>query len=96
MTGFYNHEKMRALTMAAKTSDAYSADAWGPVLWVQAAQMLFDIGLNENEVEGVLRSKLTRHARDAFGEPSTYLGQLAVLVREFDRCGLRRYLELEG
>lgn len=80
MNGFYNHEKMRALTIAAKTSDAYSADAWGPVLWVKAAQMLCDMGLTDDEVEEVLRSKDTRFARDAYGEPSTYLGALYNIV----------------
>lgn len=84
--GFSNPEKMKALIIAARCSDAYSADLWGPVAWVQAAQMLIDMGLADGEVEGVLRSKLTRWARDAYGEPSTYLGQLAhnvtVLQRE--------------
>ena len=73
---FHNEEKMKALTIAEKCSDAYSADAWGPVAWVQAAQMLIDMQLTDDQVEGVLRSKLTRWARDAYNEPSTYLGSL--------------------
>ena len=74
---FSDPEEMKALIVAARCWDAYSADCWGSVAWVQAAQMLFDMGLTEAEVEGVLRSKLTRWARDAYCEPSTYLGQLA-------------------
>lgn len=80
-------EKMKALTIAARCSDAYSADMWGPVAWVQAAQMLVDMGLTDEQVEGVLRSKLTRWARDAFGEPSTYLGALYQNVLRLRREG---------
>ena len=90
---FSDPKKMKALTIAAKCADAYSADFWGPVAWVEAAQMLIDMGLTDEEVEGVLRSKLTRWARDAYGEPSTYLGQLAhqvVALRRENR--LHEYL----
>lgn len=78
--GFYNHEIMRPLVLAAKTANAYSADVWGPALWVQAAEMLCAMDLRDDQVEGILRSKLTRWARDAFGEPSTYLGVLCSKV----------------
>ena len=85
MNAISDPEKMKALTIAAKCADAYSADMWGLIAWVQAAQMLVDMGLAEEEVEGVLRSKLTRWARDAYGEPSTYLGQLAHQVSVLQR-----------
>ena len=75
-------KEMPALNVAYKCRDAYSADFWGPVLWVQAAQMLFDMGFDEKEVEWVLRSKMTRWARDDFGKPSTYLGALYKLARD--------------
>jgi hypothetical protein len=76
---------MRPLALAAATADAYSADAWGPVAWVQAAQMLCAMGLSDDEVQGVLRSKLTRWARDSYGEPSTYLGVLCQQVMTLKR-----------
>ncbi len=85
--GFYSHEKMGALILAAKTADAYSADAWGPVLWVQAAQMLLAMDLSDDQVEGVLRSKLTRWARDSWGDPSTYLGELGGSVNRLKKEG---------
>lgn len=84
---FYNEKEMKALTIAAKCSDAYSADAWGPIAWVQAAQMLIDMGLEDDQVEGVLRSKLTRWARDEYGEPSTYLGSLYQQVYQLQKDG---------
>lgn len=80
-------EKMKALTIAARCSDAYSADMWGPVAWVEAAQMLIDMDLTDEQVENVLRSKLTRWARDAFCKPSTYLGDLYHNVLQARREG---------
>ena len=71
---------MRPLRLANETIDSYSAEFWGPVEWVKAAQMLCDMGLDDQEIRGVLRSKMTRHARDAFDEPSTYLGVLCHMV----------------
>src|SRR5690606_5201867 len=74
--------KMMAAKLAWQTADAYSADIWGAVSWVQAAQMLLDMGFSEWQVRAVLRSKMTRWARDAFGEPSTWLGALYKLAHE--------------
>ena len=71
---------MTALTLAAKTSDAYSADAFGPIRWVQAAKMLLDYGLSEKQAEDVLRSKWTRWCRDHFGEPQFYVAELYRMV----------------
>lgn len=73
-------KRMPALDVAHKSADAYSADIWGPVMWVQAAQMLLEMDFNEQEVEDILRSKLTRWARDAWGDPATWIGQLCVLA----------------
>ena len=72
--------RMRAPTIAANTSDAYSADAFGPVLWVQAAQMLVELGLSDEQCEAVLRSKWTRWCRDSFGEPEYYVAELYRMV----------------
>ena len=72
--------KMTACKLAWQTADAYSADIWGAVKWTEAAQMLLDMAFTEQQVRAILRSKLTRWARDGFGEESTWLGQLAVLA----------------
>lgn len=74
--------KMLAAKLAWQTADAYSADIWGAVHWTKAAQMLLDMGFNDWQVRAVLRSKLTRWARDAYGEESTWLGQLCHLARQ--------------
>lgn len=88
---------MRPLRLAAATADAYSADAWGPVAWVNAAQMLCDMGLSDDQVRGVLRSKLTRWARDAFMEPSTYPGVLCQQVMTLKReARLNEYIGEAG
>jgi len=67
---------MRALNLAAKTADAHSADAFGPVRWVEASQMLVDLGLTDEQIKGVLRSKWTRWCRDHFSEPHYYVAEL--------------------
>ena len=69
-------EKMLACKLAWQTADAYSADIFGQVMWTQAAQMLLDMGFTSHQVRAVLRSKLTRWCRDAYGEESTWLGML--------------------
>ena len=72
--------KMIACKIAWETADAYSADIWGPVMWTEASQMLLDMGFSEAITSDILRSKLTRWARDGYGEPTTWLGQLAFLA----------------
>lgn len=72
-SGLYD---MTAVKLAAKTSDAYSADCFGPVEWVKAAEMLLDYGLTEEQAEAVLRSKWTRWCRDSFGEHQFYVAEL--------------------
>lgn len=88
-------DDMRALKVAYQTSDAYSADIWGSVMWTQAAQMLLDMGFTEQQARAVLRSKLTRWAQDAYGERSTWLGQLCYLVRK-DRGAIEAGLLGDG
>ena len=73
--------KMRSLTIAANTLDAYSADVFGPVAWVQAAQMLVDCGLSDEQCEAILRSKWTRWCRDHFGVPEYYVAELYRMVK---------------
>ena len=68
--------------VAYRTRDAYSASIWGAQLWVMAAEMLIDMGMTEDEAEEVLRSKMTRWARDAYGSKSTWIGRLHQLVQE--------------
>lgn len=72
--------KMTACKIAWETSDAYSADIWGAVMWTAAAQMLLDMGFSEKTAAQILRSKMTRWARDHFGEKSTWLGELATMA----------------
>ncbi len=73
-------DDLTALRLAAKTSDAYSADCFGSVRWVEAAKMLLDFGLTEDEAEWVLRSKWTRWCRDHFGVPENYVAELYRIV----------------
>lgn len=72
----YGLYDMSALKVAANTADAYSADCFGPVEWVKAAEMLLEYGLTEEQAEAVLRSKLTRWCRDSFGEHQFYVAEL--------------------
>ncbi len=46
----YGLYDMTAVKLAAKTADAYSADCFGPVEWVKAAEMLLDYGLTEEQL----------------------------------------------
>lgn len=69
-------QDLKALTLAAKTHDAHSASCFGSVAWVEAAQMLLDFGLTDEQAEAVLRSKWTRWCRDNFGEPKYYVAEL--------------------
>ena len=90
---------MTALTIAAKCSDAYSADIFGPVLWVRAAEVLLEMGLDSEEAEAVLRSKWTRWCRDevdgtAVGD-TMYVESLYFMVRKsIEVCGKEQIREL--
>ena len=81
--------KMRALKVAWETADAYSADMWGPVAWVQAAEMLLAMDFTEAETRAILRSKMTRWARDAWGDSATFLGALYKMAHD-NRERIRR------
>ena len=78
--GLSDKEKMVACRIAWETADAYSADIWGPVMWTEAAQMLLDMDFSEASVAQILRSKMTRWARDHYGDRSTWLGELATMA----------------
>ena len=58
--------KFDPAVVAANTSDAYSAGAFGAEEWEKAAAMLADRGYTQREAETVLRSKATRWCRDAY------------------------------
>ena len=74
---FSDVSKLTAAKIAWETADAYSADIWGSVMWTQCAQMLLDMDFTEPQVRAILRSKITRWARDHWGERSTWLGEVA-------------------
>lgn len=85
-------DNTQALRMAYKTRDAYSANAFGSVRWVQATQMLFDLGLTSAYVEAVLRSKYTRWCRDASNGPSEYVHSLETIVKKLKVIQLEELL----
>lgn len=72
--------KQRAADLAEKTSDAYSADAFGNS-WTATCAMLLRRGYTEREAEAILRSKWTRWARDM---DSKYEGNSKTLERFLD------------
>jgi hypothetical protein len=78
--GFTDTKKMVACRIAWETADAYSADIWGAVMWTEASQMLLDMCFTEEQVAQILRSKMTRWARDHYCERSTWLGELATMA----------------
>ncbi len=53
--------------MAQKTSDAYSSTRYNS--WESCVRQLQKLGLNDQEVEAVLRSKWTRWAADSSNAP---------------------------
>lgn len=54
----------QAALLAEKTRDAYSASLYG-ASWVACAKLLARRGLNDAEIEAVLRSKWMRWAADS-------------------------------
>ena len=80
----------QARAMAERTKDAYSADRYAS--WAQVARVLFREGLNEREVEAVMRSKWTRWAADQDGSRYGRVPAVAVtryLNRAFRETGLK-------
>jgi hypothetical protein len=78
-----NLEKMRACRIAWETSDAYSADIWGSIMWTQCAEMLLSMGFTEAEARAVMRSKITRWARDHYSDRITWLGEVATMANKY-------------
>ena len=76
-------DKMRACRIAWETADAYSADIWGPILWTQCAEMLLAMNFTEAQTRAILRSKITRWSRDHWGDPATYLGEVAIMATHY-------------
>lgn len=72
-------------TVAARTQDAYSFDAFGEAEWAKAATMLLQRGMTEREAEAVLRSKHTRWSRDNAGK---YEGTAEELGAYLDRYAI--------
>ena len=54
--------------LAKVTQTAYSFSAYGEAEWLKTAKMLRARGFTLEEVEAVLRSKLTRWCRDMFSK----------------------------
>lgn len=71
-TGFQSDAMVRVLLLAARTADAYSADAFGAVGWTECAAMLIRRGYGDEEAEAILRSKWTRWARDSCAKRRQY------------------------
>lgn len=57
----------RARAIAAKCEDAYSFDRYRS--WNAVAQVLLDMGFDDEQVEEFMRSKWTRWAADAANTP---------------------------
>ncbi len=57
-----------ARKVALATQDAYSYDRYGSNAWLATAKWMAKQGLNEQEIEAMLRSKHTRWAMDAAGD----------------------------
>ena len=55
----------RADLIAWRTGDAYSAPRYGMASWLACAKLLVRAGLDDDEVEWMLRSKHMRWAADA-------------------------------
>jgi len=70
--------KFDPVALAAKTSDAYSADSY--TNWTACARLLARLGYDEREAEAILRSKWTRWARDAWDKPGT---PTSIALRDF-------------
>ncbi len=61
----------QAATIALITSDAYSADRYGPREWRRVAAALEDLGrFTPAQVEEIMRSKIARWAGDQAADPS--------------------------
>lgn len=57
-----------AILIADRTKDAYSYSAFGREEWLATAQALLNRGYTAEQVEAILRSKITRWARDAYAD----------------------------
>lgn len=55
--------------VAQATSDAYSADRYGPKQWAMTAEFLLAEKFTEQQVEELLRSKIPRWAADQDENP---------------------------
>jgi len=56
----------RITALAVLTSNAYSADTYGPTQWRKVAAFLLDRGYSMDEAEQIMRSKWMRWAADAY------------------------------
>ncbi len=56
--------KSRIAALVTKTADAYSFDRYGVQEWRRATRLLIDRGLDDRQIEAILRSKWTRWAAD--------------------------------
>jgi hypothetical protein len=75
--------KFDPAALAARTADAYSAEAFGTVEWERTAAMLADRQFTARQAEEILRSALTRWCRDHYAED--YEGKAEYLARYLDK-----------
>ena len=76
--------KMRAATIAAECSDAYSADRYRD--WPGVALALLRRGLDDRQAEAVMRSKWTRWAADMWKGGTDENVPAKAIIAYLDKC----------
>ena len=76
------NRKFDPAALATRTSDAYSAPAFGADEWERTAAMLADRGFTARQAEEIMRSVLTRWCRDHYADD--YEGKADYLARYLD------------
>lgn len=74
-------QRTKGFTVAMRCQDAYSAMAYRS--WPAVGAVLIARGYNEHEAEVIMRSKVTRWARDAWNKPARYGEYPAAAVEAF-------------
>jgi hypothetical protein len=84
LMAYHRNGKNEAALIAARTSNAYSADAYPDGEWEKCAALLLDRGFDATATETILRSKWTRWARDA---ADSEIGTAQMLADFLDKHG---------